>query len=313
MGTLLFAQADVAAMVAANIASLDLNIKIVNCVEGKGQQIIRFKIINTELGPTVQQSPKSIVVSTASGVRPPKLVNLVQYYYSNCAVTAPKITETVTIEVADSAGVWSTSSITVINGDFDSTKLNVSLPYRVKIVGMAPTGSMTQSVYIQIVILVPPPMIDPQFVMFPMQIVQNQTLLVSVPLRAIKCQGPCKSVIFTCSIGGAPCLNAAGQLISITPQSDAIFTNLTVPSATFTSGVIVFIGVTATDSINQISSQFFKIQVLAAGASVPIPTIIQGPNKYINPTKGFSIQCKTMDTTLTDVLYTLNLFVNGED
>lgn len=37
MGTLLFAQADVAAMVAANTASLDLNIKIVNCVEGKGQ------------------------------------------------------------------------------------------------------------------------------------------------------------------------------------------------------------------------------------------------------------------------------------
>jgi len=40
-------------MVAANIDSLDINIDIVNCLGAKGQQMVRFKIINTELGPTV--------------------------------------------------------------------------------------------------------------------------------------------------------------------------------------------------------------------------------------------------------------------
>ena len=139
------------------------------------------------------------------------------------------------------------------------------------------------------VIIVPPPLIDPQFVLFPVQIVQNQALTVTAPLDAIKCYGSCKSIIFTCSIAGAPCLNSASQLISLSTTSDASSTNLNVPASTFASSVIVFIGITATDSINQISSQFFKIQVLAAGASVPIPTIIQGPNKYINPTNGFSI------------------------
>jgi len=79
----------------------------------------------------------------APGVRPPKLTNLILYYYSNCAFTDPKITETITIEVSDSAGVWTTAPIAVTNGDFDSTKINVSLPYRVKVIGMAPTSTST--------------------------------------------------------------------------------------------------------------------------------------------------------------------------
>lgn len=135
--------------------------------------MVRFKIINTELGPTVQQAPKSIVVNMAPGARPPKLIGLVQYYYSNCAVTAPKITEAVTIEVANSAGTFASSNIAINNGDFDNTQLNISMAYRVKIVGTAPTGSATQPIYIQMVILVPPPMIDPSQILLPLQIVQN--------------------------------------------------------------------------------------------------------------------------------------------
>lgn len=88
--------------------------------------MVRFKNINTELGPTDQQAPKSIVVNMAPGARPPKLIGLVQCY-SNYAVTVPKITEEVTIEVANSAGAFASSNIAIHNGDFDNTQLSISM------------------------------------------------------------------------------------------------------------------------------------------------------------------------------------------
>lgn len=118
----------------------------------------------------------------AAGILPPKLSNLVVYYYSNCADPTSKVNEVVTIEVSDAAGVWTTAPITVTNGDFDSTKLNASLPYRVKIVETASmTLTTTLPVYVQMIILVPPPMIDNLKVTSPVQIAQNQMLTVSVP------------------------------------------------------------------------------------------------------------------------------------
>ncbi|MBK8156569.1 MAG: hypothetical protein IPK55_11515 [Streptococcus sp.] len=97
----------------------------------------------------------------AEGVRPPKLSGLVVYYYSYCADPTSKVNEVVTIEVSDNAGVWTTAPISVVNGDFDSTKLNASLPYRVKIVETASiTLTTTLPVYVQMILIVPPPTID---------------------------------------------------------------------------------------------------------------------------------------------------------
>lgn len=52
-GKLLITQTDIAAMAALNIDSLDINVDLVNCLQIKGQQLVRFKIINTEIGPTI--------------------------------------------------------------------------------------------------------------------------------------------------------------------------------------------------------------------------------------------------------------------
>lgn len=169
IGTIQFVPSDVAAMIALNIATFDVQISVMNCVMRKSQQVIKFTIKNTELGPTIQQAPKTIVVNLQDGIRPPKLSGVIQYFYSNCAITNSKITEAISIEVWDTTtSAFIASSIMVNNGDFDKTLLDIKKTYRVKIIGNAPTGKATPPVYIALIVLAPLPSIDPLQIMAPL-------------------------------------------------------------------------------------------------------------------------------------------------
>jgi hypothetical protein len=88
--------------------------------------INRFMVNNGEVGPTVQYAPKSILINTNAGIRNPKLVNLVKYFYKNCALATAVITEEISIEVQGVNNTWNASTIIVTNGEINGTHFNTS-------------------------------------------------------------------------------------------------------------------------------------------------------------------------------------------
>jgi hypothetical protein len=223
----------------------------VNCIGIKAEQMFKFKIINGEMGPSVLESPKSIMVNMETGVRPPKLNSLVKYYYSNCAVTG-KIYENITIETQEPTGAWVATPIPVLNGEFDNSKLNISRVYRVKVIGVAPTNKTAQPVFIQLVTMIPKPIINPALIMFPTQISANQSIRINVPSVAVKCMNNlCSKVTFTCQVNGEPCKNTANTVIALAPTMDNLNHNLTIPASTFALDTVIVIGITVHDNMNQ--------------------------------------------------------------